>query len=146
MPLVKRIKNILRILLIFAIAASVVGCVMFLVEWIVTGLFNHRYQVSLDLLPTIVWQAIVMTFMIGVPCALATGLFFALLVEFAGLRQIGFALAAAMLTLALAHLLPAVGPPIWQWDAFLSLHVLAYLVVPTIVAWLVLRYWTARLR
>jgi hypothetical protein len=119
---------------------------MFLAEWIVTGLSNPRYHVSLGELPSALWQAIIATFMIGVPCALATGLFFALLVEFAGSRQMGFALLAAMLTLALAHLLPAFGPPIWQWEAFLSLHVLGYLVVPTIAAWLALRYWTARLQ
>jgi hypothetical protein len=143
---VKRVKNILSILLIFATTASVVGCVMFLAEWILTGLSNPRYHISLSELPGTIWQAVVATFMIGVPCALATGLFFALLVEFAGLRQMGFALVAAMLTLALSHLLPAFGFPIWQWEAFLSLHVLGYLVVPTIVAWLVLRYWTVRLQ
>jgi hypothetical protein len=140
----QRSKNFLSIVLIFATIASVVGCVMFLAEWILTGLSNPQYYVSLDGLLSTIWQAIVATFVLGVPCALITGLFFALMVEFAGLHQMVFALVAAMLTLALAHLLPAFGGPIWHWEAFLSLHVLVYLVVPTIMAWLVLRYWTAR--
>jgi hypothetical protein len=140
-----RWKRVVGIVLVFTSVASAVGCLMFFVEWVVSGLSNERIYVSLGRLPAVAWQAVLVTGMIGLPIAFAVGVLFALMAVLMGLRQLWYALLAAMIVLLLSGFLPAM-VPVWRMDSFFLTHILVYLTVPSIVSWLVLRRWTSLLQ
>ena len=118
---------------------------MFVAEWITTGLSNERYRASIDSFPSVAWQAAVMTGMIGLPVAFATSLIFALIGELTGFRQLWYAVLASMIVLLLSQFFPAL-TIVWTDDISWVIHILAYLILPSIVTWLILHRWTALLR
>jgi hypothetical protein len=130
-----RWKRVVGIVLVVTFVASAVGCLMFFVEWVVSGLSNERIHVSLGRLPAVAWQAVSATGMVGLPVAFATGVLFAL----------WYAILAAIIVLMLSQFLPAM-IPVWQMEPFWLTHILIYLAVPSIVSWLILRRWTSLLQ
>ena len=140
-----RWKRIAVLALTFTLIASATGYLMFFAEWIVEGLSNERYHVSLRRLPEVALQAALATCIIGLPIAFAVGVLFALMAVLMGLRQPWYAILAAIIVLMLAQFLPAM-TPVWQMDSFFLTHILVYLAVPSIVSWLVLWRWTSLLQ
>jgi hypothetical protein len=138
-------KGIAVLALAFTLIASVVGYFIFLAEWIIEGLSNERYHVALDRVPEVAWQAAMATCIIGLPIALAVGVLFALMAVLLGLRQLWYAILAAIIVLMLSGFLPAMSP-VWQIEPFFLMHVLAYLTVPSIVSWAILRRWSSLLQ
>ena len=141
----RRWNRVAALSLAFTLIASAVGCCMFFAEWIVTGLSNSRYHVSIGSLPMVAGQAVMATGIIGVPIALATGVIFALMAELMGLRQMWCAVLATMIVLMFAQFLPAM-IFVWQMETYWLMHILVYLILPAIVSWLILHRWTVLLR
>jgi hypothetical protein len=138
-------KRIAVLTLAFTLIASAVGYLMFFAEWIVEGLSNQRYHIALGRIPEAAWQAALATCMVGLPVAFATGVLFALMAVLMGLRQLWYALFAAIIVLMLSQFLPAM-IPVWQMEPFWLMHILTYLAVPSIVSWVILRRWTLLLQ
>jgi hypothetical protein len=136
-----------RIVALWTLAAPALGAVMLFAETIVIGSFNTRYASSPVQLPNLAWQSVFMAYTIGAPVGFVTGVLFASFAGLARWRGLWAAILASLIPISLAHYVsPAIGDPIWQWDAFWTWHVLGYMTLPTTACWFVWRRWRVQAR